>query len=198
MAIPSAHTVRLTRQTVLHEAIALLDAEGFDALTMRRLAERLGVVPMAIYRHVANKEDLIVGVLDVAVSLVPLPSPDLPWRDGLDALARAIRSTMLAHPGIVGPLVSLPSLGPHGLAIGAYALGLMHAAGFGDTDAAHAPNAVITYTIGFVALEVPRLNGPAEVLDSEFVSEAQFDYGLKRLLDGIAATAPRKASRSRR
>ena len=98
---------------MLREALALLDDEGFDALTMRRLAERLGVVPMALYRHVANKDDLIIGVIDLAVSLVPIPSADLDWRGGLHELAHSIRRTMLQHPGIVGPVVTQPALGVH-------------------------------------------------------------------------------------
>jgi len=216
-------TDRLTRAVVLREALALLDDEGFEALTMRRLSERLGVVPMALYRHVANKDDLILGVIDLAVSLVPIPSPDLDWRSGLHQLAHSIRHTMLEHPGIVGPVVTQPALGMHALVIGEYGLAVMRTAGFAPEHADRGPNAVLTYVLGFVALEVPRLgllenarrgipNGldivydqlPIEIFPhtvevrpraEELVSEAQFEYGLHCILDGIELHAPRKRRR---
>ena len=94
---------RLTRDDVLAEAIDLIDQQGLDALTMRNLADRLGVVPMALYRHVRNKDDLMEGVLDRAVASVDLPDPGLGWRDGLAALADSIRTTMLRHPADRGP-----------------------------------------------------------------------------------------------
>lgn len=215
---PDAPVVRLTRATVLAEAMRVLDEEGLDALTMRHLAERLGVVPMAIYRHVADKDDLIDALLDLGVAQVPLPDPALDWRNGLRALAIAIRRTMLSHPGVVAPLVTRPSLGVHALVIGEYGLAVMRKAGFSAENAQRGPNAVLTYTIGFVALEVPRrragftadgssvvgLDEAVELLDddqfpqtkeirplaADFVSDAQFSYGLERILDGIAATAP--------
>lgn len=207
----SAPVARLTRELVLREAIALLDEEGLEALTMRRLGERLGVVPMALYRHVQHKDDLLAGLLDLAVSLVPLPDASLGWRDGLATLARSVRATMLAHPGIAAPLVTRPSLGPHGLRIGEYGLAVMRAAGFDDVVGVRGPNAVLTYTIGFVALEVPRRGDGSHTVSvgaearpadgvapaglrrpspDEFVSEAQFEYGLAAMLDGIAAAAP--------
>jgi hypothetical protein len=121
---------------------------------------------------------------------------------------------MLAHPGIVGPLVTKPTLGPSGLLLAEYGLGLMRDAGFPPEDAQRGPISVLTYTIGFVALEVPRRAAgfaadgssagatevPYELLppdlfphtlavrppSAEFVSERQFEYGLDRILDGIA------------
>jgi AcrR family transcriptional regulator len=215
---------RLTKQAVLAQAIALLDEEGDDALTMRRLADRLGVVPMALYRHVANKDELIDGVIDLAVSQVQLPSSRLGWRSGLRELGHSVRRTMLAHPGLVAPLVTRPSLGTNGLVIGEYGLAVMLDAGFSVEHADRGPKAVLTYTIGFVALEVPRrrqgfsadgaeapgLELSVELLDpdqfphtisirpraAEFVSDAQFDYGLERVLDGLAAVQPVRQKRA--
>ena len=215
---PDAPAARLTRAAVLDEAMRVLDEDGLDALTMRHLADRLGVVPMAIYRHVSNKDDLIDALLDLGVSHVPLPDPALDWRNGLRALAVAIRQTMLSHPGIVSSLVTRPSLGAHALVIGEYGLAVMRQAGFSVDDAQRGPNTVLTYTIGFVALEVPRrqagstadgssavdLDAAVELLDdgqfphtkeirplaADFVSDAQFSYGLERILDGIASTRP--------
>lgn len=220
---PVTPTRRLSRELVLHEALALLDEIGYEELTMRRLADRLGVVPMAVYRHVANRDALVEGLLDLAISQVPLPDQSLGWRAALRQLAVGIRTTMLAHPGIVTPLVGRPSLGPRALVIGEYGLALMRSAGFRAEDAERGPIAVLTYTIGFVALEQPRrrvgfpadgsasdeLDPPYDELPAElfphtielrprtaeFVSDSQFEYGLKQILDGLEQLLPRRTRR---
>jgi AcrR family transcriptional regulator len=204
---------RLTRAQVLSEALDLIDQEGLDALTMRTLADRLDVVPMALYRHVRNKDDLMEGLLDQAVSRVDLPDAALDWRDGLTGLARSIRGTMLRHPALAARVIDRPSLGPASLVIGEYGLGVLRRAGFSDDVAEHGLNAVLVYTLGFVALEVPRLPGTAghdtlaglgsdSTLESlapedfphtlavrpepgRIVGEEQFAFGLECILDGI-------------
>jgi AcrR family transcriptional regulator len=203
---------RLTREGVLTEALDLIDAEGLDALTMRNLSDRLGVVPMALYRHVRNKDDLMEGVLDQAVARVEIPGPGLGWREGLAALARSIRATMLRHPAVAARVIDRPSLGPASLVVGEYGLGVLRDAGFDDATAEHALNLVLVYTLGFVALEVPRLPGTAGAdtltqvdLDRSYddlpadsfphtvavrpqahalVSEEQFEFGVGCILDG--------------
>lgn len=207
---------RLTRERVLGAALDLVDSEGLGALTMRSLADRLGVVPMALYRHVRNKEDLIDGVLDLATAQVVMPERDLDWRAGLEALARSVRATMLAHPAVAARVIDRPSLGPASVRIGEYGMGVLREAGFDDATAEHGLNLVVVYTLGFVALEVPRLGGSgtdrnddamtsayAALPADEFphttaiaprphaiVSEHQFAFGLECVLDGIAARSP--------
>jgi TetR/AcrR family tetracycline transcriptional repressor len=209
---------RLTRDLVVQEALAVLDEGGYEALTIRRLAERLGVVPMAVYRHVTSKDDLTDALLDLAVSSVPLPEGDIDWRDGLRQLAVAIRNTILRHPGIITPLVTKPALGPSSLLLAEFGYSVMRSAGFDAAHTTRSVNSVITYTIGFAALEVPRRQAGFEAdgtgttsLDvaydqlaperyphtvelrpapAELVSNEQFDYGLERLLDGIADHHP--------
>ena len=224
---PERTTRRLTRDIVVHEALAVLDEGGYEALTIRRLAERLGVVPMAVYRHVSNKDDLTDALLDLAVSKVPLPEADIDWRNGLRQLAHAIRDTILQHPGIITPLVTKPALGPSSLQLAEFGFSVMRSAGFDATHTTRSVNSVITYTIGFAALEVPRRQAGFEAdgtgttsldviydqLDTnhyphtielrptpaELVSNEQFDYGLERLLDGIADHRPKgRSARPRR
>lgn len=213
-------TRRLTRGLVVEEALAVLDEGGYKALTIRRLAERLDVVPMAVYRHVANKDDLTDALVDLAVSKVPLPQAGIDWRDGLRQLAHAIRDTILQYPGIITPLVSKPALGPSSLLLAEFGFSVMRDAGFDEINTTRSVNSIVTYTIGFAALEVPRRRagfaadgGGAAELDvaydqlpadqyphtielrpapAELVSDNQFDYGLERLLDGIAAAQARK------
>jgi AcrR family transcriptional regulator len=204
---------QLNRELVVRQAQDLLDAEGLDALTMRRLADRLGVVPNALYRHVKDKDDLLDGVMDAAVASVPLPPPDLPWDEGLTALAASIRATMLANPAVSGLIVNRPNLGLGAIAIGEYAFGLLLGAGFAPADADRALNVVLVWTLGFVALEVPRASEPElteaelakayELLPTdafphtatvkpnpiEIVSDSQFELGLRCLLDGLRPLA---------
>lgn len=204
----SAYRKNLSRDVVVREAMALLDEEGVEALTMRNLADRLDVVPNALYRHVRDKEDLLDAVLDHAVSLVPIPDPALDWRSGLAALAGAIRTTMLEHPSSGRLVVSRPALGPHGLALGEYGFGVMLAAGFPPEVVERGFNLVVVYALGFGALEIPRVSlGTSDAtLDTvydglpadafphtlvirpsgdEFVGESQFHFGLDRILDGL-------------
>ena len=212
MSSGSGEKRRLSRDAVLQEALAALDELGLDGLTMRSLADRLDVVPMALYRHVANKDDLLDGILDRAVATVPIPSTELDWRTGLHDLSHAVRDTMLAHPGVVPLLIARPSLGPSSLVIGEYAFGVLSREGFAPHLAERALNAVLTYTIGFAALEVPRrsidpatgrraderldqnyedlspvLTATAAVAPSpaELVSTEQYEFGLECLLDSL-------------
>ena len=88
----------LSRERVLRAAIALADEHGIDAVSMRKLGQDLGVDPMSLYNHVANKEDLLDGMVDLIVSEIdPIPS-DGEWKAALRARVMAGRATMLRHP----------------------------------------------------------------------------------------------------
>ncbi|MCE9622198.1 MAG: TetR/AcrR family transcriptional regulator C-terminal domain-containing protein [Actinomycetia bacterium] len=202
----------LSRQVLVREALELLDNEGLNALTMRNLADRLGVVPNSLYRHVKDKDDLLDGVLDEAVASVPLPAGHLGWDDGLVAMATAIRATMLKHPAITSLVVSRPSLGPASLAIGEYGFGVMLEAGFTPRLAERSLNLILTYTLGFVALEVPRVHQPVVTLKEleatydqlpadllphtatvrpipgRIIDEEQFSFGLTQIVAGVRAS----------
>ena len=212
MSSQTSYRKHLSRKVLVREALALLDSEGLNALTMRNLADRLGVVPNALYRHVKDKDDLLDGVLDEAVASVPLPPGHLGWDDGLVAMATAIRSTMLEHPAITSLVVSRPSLGPASLAIGEYGFGVMLEAGFTPHLAERSLNLILTYTLGFVALEVPRVHQPVVTLKEleaaydqlpsdllphtatvrpipgRIVDEEQFAFGLTQIVAGVTAS----------
>lgn len=108
---------RLRRPDVLAAAVALADAEGLDALSMRRLATELGVVPMALYKHVSDKEDLVAGIIDVVVDSYRLPDPELAWRPAVRARIVAAREALRAHPWLRGAIeratVRTPSVLAH-------------------------------------------------------------------------------------
>lgn len=212
MSSTTGYRKQLSREVLVRDALALLDSEGLDALTMRNLADRLGVVPNALYRHIKDKDDLLDGVLDEAVASVPLPLGHLDWDEGLVAMATAIRSTMLEHPAITSLVVSRPSLGPASLAIGEYGFGVMLEAGFTPRLAERSLNLILTYTLGFVALEVPRVHQPVVTLKEleaaydllpadmlpytatvrpipgRIIDDEQFAFGLTQIVAGVGAS----------
>lgn len=210
--VSSVTAPALSRDTVVDAALRLVDTQGFDALTMRSLAGELGVVPMALYRHVDDKRDLVDAVLDRAMARVPLPAVDSPWRDGMTLLARSVRTTLLDHPGMVAPLLAEPRIGFNALSVRERSIAVLRGNGFRGDVAERVTSLVLTYAIGFVALEVPRRlagyapDGSAEPhlqaafdLPSElfpntvelgtragmFVSDEQFEFGLDRIIAGL-------------
>jgi len=88
----------LDRERVLDAAIALADEAGLEATSMRRVADALGVTAMALYKHVANREQLIDGMLDRLVLSIEIPAAGLGWKDALRARIRSARAVMTAHP----------------------------------------------------------------------------------------------------
>jgi AcrR family transcriptional regulator len=88
----------LNRDRVLRAAVTLADETGLDAVSMRRLAQRLGVVPMALYKHVADKEELLDGMVDLVVAEFTSPDPTLNWKDGVRLYVLSARRAVLRHP----------------------------------------------------------------------------------------------------
>ncbi|MFJ6537708.1 TetR/AcrR family transcriptional regulator [Paenarthrobacter sp. NPDC091711] len=87
----------LNRDRVLRSAIALADNEGIEALSMRRLAQELGVVPMALYKHVANKEELLGGMVDTMVGEIEAPVARAPWKSAVRQRVLSARQVLLRH-----------------------------------------------------------------------------------------------------
>jgi AcrR family transcriptional regulator len=147
---------QLTRERVVAEALAVIAQDGVEALTMRSLAARLGVVPGALYHHVRNKEQLQDLVLDGVLAEVDYHvdhSP--PWTEQLKVLAHRLRAVLEDHPGVAGILKTRDPLGPHSLALAEAFLGPLQAAGFGDREAGLAFFLLVDYTVGF-AVSSPR------------------------------------------
>jgi AcrR family transcriptional regulator len=100
---------RIDRRRILTTALAVADAEGLGALTMSALADRLEVTPMALYRHVRNKADVLNGVVELLLTEFPPPPADLPWPERLAALAGNIRSSARRHPSVFPLLLQRPA-----------------------------------------------------------------------------------------
>jgi AcrR family transcriptional regulator len=157
---------RLTRERVVTEALAAIAEDGVQALTMRSLATRLGVVPGAVYHHVRNKQQLQDLVLDNVLAEVDVHlDPSLGWTGQLKVLAHRLRQVLEAHPGVAGILKTRDPLGPHSLDLAEAFLEPLQAAGFGDRQAGLAFFLLVDYTIGFAVGGLPTSVNEQRVRD---------------------------------
>jgi len=156
----------LTREDVVTEALAVIGADGVDALTMRALATRLGVVPGALYRHVRNKEQLHDLVLDGVLAEVDCTVDHRrAWTDRVKVLAHRLRTVLENHPGIAGLLKTRDPLGPHSLALAEAFLAALQTAGLPERHAGLAFCLIYDYTLGF-ALSSPTSVNEQRVKDT--------------------------------
>jgi TetR/AcrR family tetracycline transcriptional repressor len=211
----------LSRELIIKEALALLDEHGPGALSMRRLADRLGVAPTALYTHVRGKADLIDGLIDqVYAGLTLTPDPAGDWTEQLTTLSQQIRDHLLAHPAVVPYALQQPGLGPHSLRLGEAIYRVLRPAGFSDQAVVGTVYALLTYILGFVALEIPRAGTDPQTSD-EFVrrmwaffaalppgefphhvelapllarisTDEQFQFGIRTFLAGLNAQQPER------
>jgi AcrR family transcriptional regulator len=124
---------------------------------MRRLADRLGVAPNALYTHVRGKADLVDGLIDQVYAGLELdPDPAGDWPEQLAAISRDVRAQLLAHSAVVPLALQQPGLGPHSLRLGEAIYRVLRSAGFPDQAVVGIVYAMLTYILGFVALEIPR------------------------------------------
>jgi AcrR family transcriptional regulator len=154
--------VRLTRERVLRSAVAHADAVGLEALTMRTLAEMLGVAPMALYRHVANKDDLIDAMVDVVFMEIGVPAGGGDWRTSMRRRAIAVREALARHRWAVGLMESRRNPGPANLRHHDAVLGRLRAAGFDVRQTAHAYSLLDSYIYGFA---LTKANLPFDTLE---------------------------------
>jgi AcrR family transcriptional regulator len=204
---------RLSRERVLKVAIAHADAGGLDALSMRKLAEELDVAPMALYRHMANKEDLIDGMVDVVFGEVGLPSVGPDWRTAMRQRAMSLRDVLARHRWAIGLMESRRNPGPANLRHHDAVIGSLRASGFDMALVAHAYSVLDSYIYGFALtkMNLPFESGDdvAEIAETmlepfpvneypnlvEFLAEHvmkpgydygdEFEYGLELILDGL-------------
>jgi AcrR family transcriptional regulator len=153
----------LSREEILRTGLRLVDQEGLEALTMRKLAQVLGVDPMTIYRHVENKEALLSGLAEALWAEVELPD-DPSWEAILRSLARSLRNLAHAHPHAYILLCQSPSLPTALLCLFDGALRRLQQAGFERKRAAEILNAVNSYALGYAMMELTALplNQPAQ------------------------------------
>lgn len=162
--------VVLSADAILAAALRLVDAEGLDALTMRRLAVHLGVATMSLYGHVPNKEDLLTGVVNLATQEMVLPGEGVPPWEALREITREFRRVALTHPNLVPLIVRQPPTGAAGLLTLEAALDALRRAGLEPTLAVRAYRLMASFAIGFVSLECGGYFRPVDVAAGEEVA----------------------------
>ena len=202
----------LSRELIL-EAAEAVAAEGFDALTMRAVAARLGAVPMALYNHFATKDQLVDALLDRVLSRFEPEPATKEWDEDLRRFARAHRRLLVAHPWAVAPLFTQPNPGMSSVRIGEHALGILRRAGLSDARAVAAFSGIIALNYGWSSFTTARDLDPdspghdvgamlAALPPTEYPltvevagemgaygSDHHYDFVLDRLLEGLRAAA---------
>lgn len=209
----SARRAPLNKERVFEAAVALADKRGVAALTMRKLADELGVEAMSLYHHVANKDEILDGMIDLVFVEIELPEAGADWRTAMRRRALSAREVLSRHVWALGLMDSRTNPGPATLRHHDAVLGNLRTAGFSVEMAAHAFSVLDSYIYGFVMQE---LNLPFDTSDElEEVAQGileqsaaafphltemvvkhalqpgysyanEFEFGLDLILDGLA------------
>ena len=205
--------MQLTQERLFKTAVRLADEEGVEALTMRKLAQKLGVEAMSLYHHVADKEAILDGMIELVFAEITLPA-GLGWRRSMEERAEGLRAALLRHPWAVPLLDSRRNSGPATLKHQDWVLGSLYEDGFSAPLAAHAAAILDSYIYGFVIQEIALPfdtdeeleeivaamleNLPAEIYPNltrmarDYVMQPgyafgnEFPFGLELILDGLA------------
>ena len=167
----------LNRERVLLAAIDLADQAGFETLTMRKLGQKLGVEAMSLYNHVANKDDLLDGMVDSVFSEIGLPSTGAHWKTTMRKRAIAVREALSRHPWAIGLMESRSRPGPATMRHHDAVIGSLREAGFSIEMAAHAYSILDSYIYGFA---LTQTNLPFDTSEVAEVGESmlrQFSAG---------------------
>jgi len=217
MGVPTSRVtdkrIPLSTEGVLRAAVAIADEYGIGSLTMRKLGETLGVEAMSLYNHVANKEELLDGMVDAVFNEIELPSEDIEWKTAMRNRAISTRQALSRHPWAITLMQSRTSPGSATLRHHNAVLGCLRNAGFTIEMTAHAFSLIDSYIYGFAqqesSLPFEGAEIPAEVIEvftnqllpeeyphlTEFVVEhvlrsgydygKEFEFGLDLILDGL-------------
>jgi AcrR family transcriptional regulator len=203
----------LTRERVLLAAIALADERGIESLSMRELGRSLEVEAMSLYNHVANKDDILDGMVDLVVSEIDLPSDAVDWKEAMRRRATSAQSIFSRHPWVSGLIDSRESSGPARLRYFDWVVGTLRRAGFTLEMAARAFSVLDSYIYGFGRQQLNMSAGPDikpdemgesflralpaneypylremvvdYAMNSIYDASADFEFGLNLILDGL-------------
>jgi AcrR family transcriptional regulator len=140
---------QLTRERVMAAAIELADRDGIETISMRKLAQELGVEAMSLYTHVRNKGDLLAGMADAVISQIPVSAEGTDWKASLRELALAARSVMLRHPWAPRTVEAQTAPGPAALHYVNAVLGILREGGFSVAQTHHALHILGSRLLGF-------------------------------------------------
>jgi AcrR family transcriptional regulator len=201
----------LSREKVLRAALRMADEGGLDSLSMRNLARALKVEAMSLYNHVANKEQILDGLVELVAGEIDVPAIGGDWRAAMRQRARSAHAVLMRHPWATMLFVSRVNVGPTMLRYVDATIGCLRAAGFSYPMADHAWNALDAYLYGFTLQKLnfpldpaqyapaaaqflplipveqfPYLNGMSqEVIAGRHDGVHQLELGLELLLDGL-------------
>ena len=163
-------TAQISRAAILSAGLAIADEHGLTAVTMQAVARRLRVTPMALYRHVANKDDLLDGLVERLLAEVSPPAAGLPWQERLAAMAHGIRATATRHPGVFMLLLSRPAVTGEALGARESVYAALREAGLDPDQVARTERLLSTMILGFAASEAAGrfARHPAAVRDADF------------------------------
>jgi AcrR family transcriptional regulator len=202
----------LSRERVLRAAVALADESGIESLTMRRLGQELGVEAMSLYNHVANKDDILDGIVDLVLGDIDVPPTGTDWKTAMRQRAVSAHEVLLAHPWAALLVMSRFNIGPGMTRYLDATLGRLREGGFSIEGALDAWHTLDSHLYGFT---LQQLNLPFEVDEAQQVSadvlgqlstgefphvvevitevmrsgrEEDFEFGLDLILDGLERT----------
>jgi AcrR family transcriptional regulator len=192
----------LTIERITTAALRILDEDGLDALTMRRLADDLDAGAASLYRHVANRDELLVEIIDHVLGELGPPPESRSWRDGAEHMARELYEVLSRHATVVQLIPGDPLLGPNALRRREIGLRYLLDQGFGAREAVQVYAMVVSWILGHLVLTRGRHTGPRAaafraVSASEYPTlsdlsaiglpdeDELFELGLLTLLDGI-------------
>jgi AcrR family transcriptional regulator len=205
----------LTRERVIRAALRIMDQEGLEAVSMRRIGRELGVEAMSLYNHVQDKEDILDSICEAVLSEFRIPDAD-GWTEGARLAAREYRRLLLAHPTVVTLMTERkrPFTTAESLRAYEFALEVFRTAGLSEEDSVKSFHVFGGYILGFVTMELGLVvGGPddeahakahqemARMLESadlprmreampHFMNcdlEEQFEFGLDLLIEGLRA-----------
>ena len=210
----AAERPRLSRERVLRGAMAVADTGGISSLTIRSLAQNLGVKPMSVYYYVSNKDEILDGIVDLVFSEIELPAAHGDWRAEIRRRADSARKALRAHPWAIGLMESRTSPGPVTLRHHDAVIATLRGAGFSRALTAHAYALLDSYVYGFALQEAglpfdgsDTVADVAEPIMEQFTTGEyphlvematgyylqpgydfgdEFTWGLELILDGIA------------
>jgi AcrR family transcriptional regulator len=212
--MPEKRRRPLSRERVLRAALELADARGFDAISMRNVAKKLGVEAMSLYNHVANKEDIVDGLVDIVFGEIEVATPGtVDWKTSMRQRAISVRAALNRHRWAVGLMEGRMNPGPASLENHDAVLGCLRESGFSFRAAVHAYSVMDAYIYGFALQErglpfdapeetaqvmqrqrrnIPNMEDYPYLVEaaSEFVEagydyDTEFEFGLDVILDGL-------------
>jgi AcrR family transcriptional regulator len=219
-AAPVGKRERVTRERIIRAALRIMDEEGLEAVTMRRVGRELGCEAMSLYNHVQDKEEILDGICEAVLAEFTVPGGDT-WEEAIRAGAREYRRLLRAHPTVLTLMTERrkPFANPDSLRAYEFALGVFRSAGLSPDEAAMAFHVFGGFILGFVTMELGMMVGVSDEAHgyahqemgrlaasaglphlgealpffADCDVEAQFEFGLDLLVDGLRSRLDSRA-----